>query len=162
MRNADELSNTVAPAAVAAGANRRAVSAPAENSAISMPLNDSSVSSLDDHAAVSIGDLGPAERSDARAAKRAGRNASYGKKREQLPPHSAGCAHHREPHGAPPSACADVFSAVAAPTAPPMGLFEIDVRPHRHHAGWVQRAVGQVVVPLDVSMSTVSAMCGIW
>src|SRR4029079_13976286 len=46
MRNADELSTTIAPRAVAMGAYLRDVEPPAENSARSTPSNEASLSSV--------------------------------------------------------------------------------------------------------------------
>ena len=67
MRNADELSTTTAPRAVAMGAYLRDVEPPAEKSARSTPSNELSLSSVTVMAPPANGSFLPAERADASA-----------------------------------------------------------------------------------------------
>ena len=66
MRNAEELSITIAPAAAKRGASSRDDAAPAENSAMSRPLGSAVAASSTVTAESAHGSVVPAERLDAK------------------------------------------------------------------------------------------------
>ena len=66
MRNAEELSITIAPAAANLAANSRDDDAPAENSAMSSPLGSAVAASSTTMSVPFHGSVVPAERADAK------------------------------------------------------------------------------------------------